>query len=304
MRKNYKKQQILIVLILILCFIAITSTFSRYVLNSINNFFVRTKDFYFFSDKLKEQRAVYQIDNWSGVDPYTITINMNSMENSLKKVDYDVDYQIEYICTSNATCQISKTEGTIKSDTNTDFFNVVITPNTTMDTGDRVTVSIKAISNSKYKKTLEGLFTLVVGKEQLSYEIVDSAQSQYLDLNITNTLSYYKVQEAFGTYKVDDKIDIDTYLALEDADKSKCYSALITLKFDPNIVLLDMTNTNYLNATNVTTKEINGSNYLNSLTFKVEPISSTVVRFYKVDITQDYTYPITNATSIISVEIN
>ena len=304
MRKNYKKQQILIVLILILCFIAITSTFSRYVLNSINNFFVRTKDFYFFSDKLKEQRAVYQIDNWSGVDPYTITINMNSMENSLKKVDYDVDYQIEYTCTSNATCQISKTEGTIKADTNTDFFNVVITPNTTMDTGDRVTVSIKAISNSKYKKTLEGLFTLVVGKEQLSYEIVDSAQSQYLDLNITNTLSYYKVQEAFGTYKVDDKIDIDTYLALEDTDKSKCYSALITLKFDPNVVLLDMTNTNYLNATNVTTKEINGSNYINSLTFKVEPISSTVVRFYKVDITQDYTYPITNATSIISVEIN
>lgn len=304
MRKNYKKQQILIIFILILCFIAITSTFSRYVLNSINNFFVRTKDFYFFSDKLKEQRAVYQIDNWSGVDPYTITINMNSMENSLKKVDYDVDYQIEYTCTSNATCQISKTEGTIKSDTNTDFFNVVITPNTTMDTGDRVTVSIKAISNSKYKKTLEGLFTLVVGKEQLSYEIVDSAQSQYLDLNITNTLSYYKVQEAFGTYKVDDKIDIDTYLALEDTDKSKCYSALITLKFDPNVVLLDMTNTNYLNATNVTTKEINGSNYINSLTFKVEPISSTVVRFYKVDITQDYTYPITNATSIISVEIN
>lgn len=304
MRKNYKKQQILIILILILCLITIVSTFGRYVLNSINNFFVRTKDFYFFSDKLKEQRAVYQIDNWSGVDPYTITINMNSMENSLKRVDYDVDYQIEYTCTSNATCQISKTEGTIKADTNTDFFNVVITPNTSMDTGDRVTVSIKAISNSKYKKTLEGLFTLVVGKEQLSYEIVDSAQSQYLDLNITNTLSYYKVQEAFGTYKVGDKIDIDTYLALADTDKNKCYSALITLKFDPNVVLLDMTNTNYLNATNVTTKKINGSNYLNSLTFKVEPISSTVVRFYKVDVTKDYTYPITNATSIISVEIN
>ena len=193
MRKDYKKQQILIILILILCLITIVSTFSRYVLNSINNFFVRTKDFYFFSDKLKEQRAVYQIDNWSGVDPYTITINMNSMENSLKRVDYDVDYQIEYTCTSNATCQISKTEGTIKSDTNTDFFNVVITPNTNMNTGDRVTISIKAESNSKYKKTLEGLFTLVVGKEQLSYEVVDSAQSQYLDLNITNTLSYYKV---------------------------------------------------------------------------------------------------------------
>ena len=76
----YKRQQIIIVLIIALCFITLFSAFGRYVLNSVNNFFVRTKEFYFYSDKLSENQAIYQIDNWTGVDPYTITINMNRSE--------------------------------------------------------------------------------------------------------------------------------------------------------------------------------------------------------------------------------
>ena len=75
---------------------------------------------------------------------------------------------------------------------------------------------------------------------------------------------------------------------------AKCYSALITLSFDPTVVVLDMTNSNYLNATNVTTQNVSGINYTNGITFEVEPISSTIVRFYKNNVSQNYTYPITN----------
>lgn len=296
-----KKPQILIILVLILCFTTLSVTFGRYVLNEINNFFVRTKEFYFYSDKLKNPSTFYQIDNWSGVDPYTITINMNSMENNLKKSSYDISYNIEYTCSSNATCQLSKTDGIIPSDTNQDSFNLVITPNTGLNTGDKVIVKITTNSTSHYKKELEATFVLVVGKEHVAYEIVDSKSSVYFDLNITNTLSYYKVETDFGSYKAGDKIDVDTYLTLSEEDKNKCYSALITLKFNPKEILLDMTNTNYLNATETTTTNINGSNYINGMTFKVEPISSAVVRFYKLDVTKDYTYPIKNSTSIVTV---
>ena len=297
----YKKQQIIIILVLALCFITLVSAFGRYVLNGINNFFVRTKEFYFYSDKLKENSPIYQIDNWTGIDPYTITVNMNSMENNLKKATYDISYDITYECTSNATCQLSKTSGIIPATSNSDYFNLVITPNTGLTTGDKVTVVITATSSSRYTKTLSARFTLVVGQESLSYEIVDSESNQYLDLNITNTLSYYKVETAFDSYHVGDRIDVDTYLTLSDANKAKCYSALITLSFDPNEVLLDMTNTNYLNAISTTTTNIDGSNYINGMTFKVEPISSAVVRFYKIDVSKDYTYPIINSTSIIGV---
>lgn len=297
----YKKQQIIIILVLALCFITLVSAFGRYVLNGINNFFVRTKEFYFYSDKLKENSPIYQIDNWTGIDPYTITVNMNSMENNLKKATYDISYDITYECTSNATCQLSKTSGIIPATSNSDYFNLVITPNTGLTTGDKVTVAITATSSSRYTKTLSARFTLVVGQESLSYEIVDSESNQYLDLNITNTLSYYKVETAFDSYNVGDRIDVDTYLTLSDANKAKCYSALITLSFDPNEVLLDMTNTNYLNAISTTTTNIDGSNYINGMTFKVDPISSAVVRFYKIDVSKDYTYPIINSTSIIGV---
>ena len=98
--------------------------------------------------------------------------------------------------------------------TNSDYFNLIITPNTGLQTGDKVTVQITATSTAQYTKTLKARFTLVVGKESLSYEIVDSSSSQYLDLNITNTLSYYKVQTAFDSYNVGDKIDVDTFLNL------------------------------------------------------------------------------------------
>lgn len=297
----YKKQQIIIILVLTLCFITLASAFGRYVLNGINNFFVRTREFYFYSDKLKENSPIYQIDNWTGIDPYTITVNMNSMENNLKKATYDISYDITYECTSNATCQLSKTSGIIPATSNSDYFNLVITPNTGLTTGDKVTVVVNATSSSRYTKTLSARFTLVVGQESLSYEIVDSESNQYLDLNITNTLSYYKVETAFDSYHVGDRIDVDTYLTLSDANKAKCYSALITLSFDPNEVLLDMTNTNYLNAISTNTTNIDGSNYINSMTFKVEPISSAVVRFYKIDVSKDYTYPIINSTSIIDV---
>ena len=299
--KKYRIKQLFIILILLLCSITLIGTLGRYVVNSINNFFVRTKEFYFYSDKLSENSSYYQIDNWTGVDPYTITVNMNSRLNNLQVATYDIGYDIEYTNSSNCTCQLSKTSGTILATTNADYFNLTITPHTGLEIGEKVWVKINAISTAQYEKKLTATFVLTVGKEKLSYEIVDSKSNKYLDLNITNTLSYYVVSEAFGSYSQGDKIDVDTYITLSDADKEKCYSALITLNFDPEEVLLDMTNTNYLNAIEVKRTSIDGSNYINEITFKVEPISSAVVRFYKVDVSKDYTYPIVNSTSIITV---
>ena len=221
--KKFKQKQLLIILVLILCTITLVSSLGRYVANSINNFFLRSKDFYFFSDKLKENIALYQIDNWTGIDDYTITVNMNSMENSLKKTNYDIDYEISYVCSENAICQLSKEQGTITASKSTDYFNLQLTPSTGLKTGDQVWVEITAKSITNYTKTLKAKFTLVVGQESLSYEIVDQEQSKYLDLNITNTLSYYNVETAFGSYAVGDKIDVDTYLNLSEENKEKCY---------------------------------------------------------------------------------
>lgn len=297
----YKKKQIIIILAILLCTTSFVVVFGRYVTNSINNFFLRSKEFYFNSDKLSENKSVFQIENWSGVDDYTITVNMNSRKNNIQVASYDISYDITYTCSDNAICQLSKESGVISKDTNTDFFNLTITPNTQLETGDRVTVEIEATSTSNYKKTIKGKFTLVVGQENLTYQITDAPDEPYMNLRITNTLSYYVVRQSFGDYIVNQKIDIDTYLALTDENKAKCFSSIVTMSFDPTKILLDITNENYPNVTNVTTTTINGKNYINSITLPIDAISSADLRFYKVDTLADYTYPNLNNNCIVTI---
>ena len=64
-----------------------------------------------------------------------------------------------------------------------------------------------------------------------------------------------------------------------------------------------MTNSVYLKKDSITTTNIDGFDYINSITFKMEPESSEVVKFYKADTTKNYTYPITNNNSIIDFSI-
>lgn len=301
MKNNLKKTQILLIMAILICIISFIVIFGRYLTNNVNDFFVRSKEFYFYSDKLEEDTAVFQVDNWSGVDDYVITVNMNSRKNNLKAASYDIGYTISYTCSDNAICQLSKTEGIIYSNNNSDYFNLTITPNRQLETGDKVVVEIEAKSTAKYQKTLKGKFTLVVGKEKLSYQITDKPQNPYMELSLTNTLSYYIVNEAFGNYSVNNKIDIDTYLALTEENKAKCSSAIVTISFNPEQVLLDITNESYSKAKNIETTTVNGKTYINKFTILIDAISSTDLRFYKVDVSKDYTYPNENEPSVLSI---
>ncbi len=299
--KNYKKKQIIVLAFITLSLLSIIIVFGRYVTNTINNFFVRSREFYFYSDKLSEDNSVYQVDNWSGVDDYVITINMNSNNNNIEAATYDIGYNISYTCSDNAICQLSKTSGTILANTNSDYFNLTITPNTQLSTGDKVVIEVEVNSTAPYKKTLKGKFTLVVGKERLSYQITDDEQSPYMILRMTNTLSYYTVKEAFGSFTVGQKIDIETYLSLTEDEKKKCYSAIVKIGFDPNKILFDVTNSAYSDSTNMTNVLINGKSYISGFTIPIDAISSREIRFYKVDVSQNYTYPNNNGNSIVAI---
>lgn len=299
---KYKRNQIIIVTLIALSLLSFIIIFGRYLTSNVSNFFVRSKEFYFFSDKLSEDNSIYQVDNWSGVDDYTITINMNSRLNNIESATYDIGYDISYTCSDNAICQLSKTQGIINADTNSDFFNLTITPNTQLKDGDKVVVDVVVNSTAPYKKTLKGRFTFVVGKEKLTYQITDKAQNPYMLLSITNTLTYYTVKEAFDSFHVGDRIDINTYLSLSEDKKSKCYSAEVKIEFNPREVLFDVTNSAYSDATNITTTNIDGKTYINGFTIKIDAISSREIRFYKVDVNQNYTYPNgSNDKSIITV---
>ena len=226
---------------------------------------------------------------------------MNSRKNNIEVATMDIGYDIKYKCSSNAICQLNKESGIIKKETNTDFFNLTITPNKQLQTGDKVIVEIEATSNTGYKKTIKGKFVLVVGQEKLTYQITDAKEKPYMNLRITNTLSYYIVDQAFDSYTINQRIDIDSYLELSNDKKSKCHSAIVTISFDPNYILIDNTGESYINSINKKTVQINGKIYINEITIPIDAISSKDLRFYKVDVSQNYTYPNNNNQSIVTI---
>ena len=302
---NLSKQRLFLLYVLIFILILGSFTFARYAYQSIKAYFFQTEKFYFNCDKLTEAGSNIEMTNWSGVGQYTITFNMNSYANDLLYSDDNIDYTISYECSTNVTCSVvdNKTSGTIPSNTHTDSFTIIITvpTETILHDQDRVELRVETNSTSPYRKRLRGTFALVVGYYGLSYEIDDSRNSPYLITRVTNTLDYYVVREAFGNYQVNHQIDIPTYLALDPVNQAKCASSIITLTFDPNVVLLDMTSQIYQNATNIVTTTIGGYNYVSSISFKIDAMSSEQVKFYKVNASQNYTYPNNNSTSVITV---
>ena len=286
---------------LTITFISVIGTLGRFIYNDYQTRFLESGKFYFESTELKPEKAVYRVDNYNGVDNYNITIDVNSLKNNNEKANVDISYDITYNCSSNANCSVSKTNGIIYSASNHDTFTANISPSETLEEGDMIWIDVLAKSKDPYSKEISAIFILKVGFYGLSHRIDDQTNSPYFEVKITNTLDYYTVSEAFGSYNVGDRISISTYLGLSAVNKAHCHSALIGLEFDPNLVLLDITNANYKKNVSFTQTAIGGYNYVNSFIFKADAQSSQVVRFYKKNASYNYTYPIINSTSIIDV---
>ena len=88
-------------------------------------------------------------------------------------------------------------------------------------------------------------------------------------------------------------------MALTPQQKSYCASVVVTLTFNPGDVVLDTTS-DILRKSTYTTSNYLGVNYINSITFGVNPVDSEEIRFYKRNSNANYTYPITNPTSIVT----
>lgn len=302
MKKILKNKKLLIIICLFL--LVVTKTFSRFVYNSINNFIMESQGFYFSSSVLGVDNNEYKINNWDGVSSYYLNVDVKNRKNEYVFANTDVDYDITLECSSNVTCSLSKERGTIKKGSEGDSYIISMSPNSTIKEGEIVTINTTATSISPYKKKLSATYNIGIEKRGFSYKITDNENDKYLVLDLTNSITYYEVEEAFLSYKVGDKISVDTYKALDKENQEKCYSAIVTISFDPNEILLDMTDSNYKKRIGKEDeKNIGNSKYVSGFKFKVGATSSEKIKFYKNDITKDYTYPIVNSSSIIKVSV-
>lgn len=302
--KNHKYIGVLLILILSIVFISFAVNYSSYAFNIIRVYYLRTQNFYFNSNKLTSDNKSYEISPWPGTSNQTIIITMNSLDNSLKGTHEDIEYQVSVTCDneSKVSCYLRKNEDdTGKHDVlnntipgsdastsaNTDSFNVVLEPKNggrDLVVGDKISIKVTANATSPYTQKLEGTFVIIVGNYGINFEISDEAGRMYLDTLITNTL------------------DDDSY---------------VRLNFPINTLTFDMSNTIYNNCTKssaITTgvdcayrvqTVTNGSEnyeYISGIDFKVNGKSSSLVRFFKDNISninQDFTYKVGSDNSPI-----
>lgn len=264
-KKLDKKVKIPITILLIVLLLVPTITLSRFVYKLALDHYYKTKNFYFKSDLLSEKNPKYTVTNWSGVDEYVITINMNSILNDLVVSTSDIKYDILYECDDTITCTLSKSKGEIlsgstnKAINNRDYFTLTVSPKKQFNNNEEASIKITTKSTSPYKKTLSAEFTLKVEKIGLSYEITDAKNDIYAVLRLTNSLTYYTVIEDFLEYKAGDEIESEIYHSLSEENKSKCSSMLVDLRFDPKLLRLDMTNAYYLASSKI------GGNYVSKI---------------------------------------
>ena len=93
MRKfNRIRNSVIVFLVIIL--IVTCSVFGRYIYYQAREAYFTSKAFYFTSDLLTLDNATYQYENWGGVDTYEINFDLYSYENTLLRLDYDLEYEL------------------------------------------------------------------------------------------------------------------------------------------------------------------------------------------------------------------
>ena len=260
---NKIKVGIFISLIIVL-FMHLTG-FGRFLYNNVKDRYLSSKSFYFTSNLLDVNNPSYEYHNWSGTDAYKLDFELYSFENELLRIDYDIDYNVTCSTTSTKiTCAFGSVDGentdsgTIYATSNEEVVSIYLKPKdgVSFDLGETVTVSVTAYTTEPFAKTITADFVFEITAQGADYQIEDKQNQNYALVKLKNTLA------------------IDSN---------------VTLRFDPEVVRLDMNDEVYLNNINYKTEEIDGSKHINEITFLMLKESSKNIKFYKVDKTQDYT---------------
>jgi len=196
---KYLKKQIILISVIVIYMLSLSFIAARYVLKRVNNYLASSKEFYFYSDKLKENEENKYIITWSGTETLSIPINVYTKMNSLKKAEYSIAYEINIEDVPEGIECVSKgakSEGVIGTDDNEDSFTLEINSNRTMNIGDTFEVKVSVTTTDvieegktieSYTKTLSRTFKIqIVDSSDIKCKIEDKQGRAYLNFIANN----------------------------------------------------------------------------------------------------------------------
>lgn len=148
---------------------------------------------------------------------------------------------------------------------------IVVTPKTQIAENDVITIKIKANTTEPYKKEISCEVSLRVKQVVLnSYSIDDVTNRNYVILKLVN---------------------------------AKETGMPVTLEFDPNVVRIDLADEAYVNK--IEGSEVTDSKgFVKKFTFNMDKESTHNIKFYKVNMSKNYTYPSGDTACVIRVTNN
>lgn len=279
--KKINKVKVAITIFIIVLLISI-SVFGRYIYNNAREAYFTSKKFYFTSDLLTLDNQKYTYEDWGGIDTYELGVELYSYANKFLRLDYDLNYEIsceslspdKIKCTLNSADGSTSTTGVIYAKTdgrenNISRVGIYVTPLTQINKGETVTFALKASTSEPYQKEISCEISLKV--KQL-------------------TTSSYKIEDVPGR----------NYAVLEIVNAQNT-ALQYTLTFDPKVLRIDTNDEACVNRVSETSTTVDGTQYLNKIVFNVDKESAKNIKFYKVDMTKDYSYPSGDTTPAVNV---
>lgn len=283
-----KTKYLLILLGILLVGVVLTNgvSYAKYVSNSVLNYYLKSKGFYFESDSLTLDGNEFVDTAWDGNSIYF------SLKNSLNDVlatDTDIKYTVTCEVLGDDTTKQCLINGTSSNTYSATLSAVLGCSNYSDDSVDVSNYDEDKCTANDYvwesQVTIANLYFDVVDSngddvDTASVKVTAKATSPY-----TKTLSakynLTKDKNDIGTLMVSYE-ELDTYsnvVVTNSYDEDKC----LTLRWDADDLVLDTSSNVYLKYS------IDVNYYINEITFDVSKLNSLKFRFYRRDLSKTFT---------------
>lgn len=285
------KNKKLIVIILMLAFFGVCSfTYGKYASNSVKDYYLKSKGFYFTSDYLSLNGTQNVNNLWDGTSVY---FNLKNNLNQNVITNYDINYQvtceIEGEASNYTACHLN---GTNESTVTGTLSSSEYCSNSTSDEVDVSQYDKATCEVSNY----DWLSQISIG--ELYFDIVKTDEAYSLkditvNITATSTSPYEKVLT--GKFILNKVSGIDDEITLNYINNSTYDSLIISNSYSVTKCLtinFDSTKT-HINSENLESPVTDENGYINQFTVNIEGKKSINYTFYPVSETTNSDFTIT-----------
>ena len=280
--KKNKKLLLLIPFLVFIVLTIITTSYSKYVHNSIRSYYLKSKGFYFSSENLSTNTKKNSNLSWDGSNIY---FNIKNYLSDDLITSFDIPYKVtcEVIGNNSYTCNLNNTGTSIYQGTLSGSSRCINNTEDEVDvsTMNKTSCEINGYTWHKEKSTKELYFNIDSQNTVSDVEVKITVES----------LNKYK-QKLIGTYKLHKKnissdevitnyenySNYDKLIITNTTNSKKC----VSMSFDSTKLRID-------NSINMKSYDVDSNNYINSLELEINKEQMKEIYFYKLDLNTNYT---------------